>query len=176
MQRAFFELFAASPDHEGGEVDCGAVQAPTIELEQPLSIDISGSGCIAVLDRGGLRLVLSGRDPEALDRPARACRFFEEHPLLLFDDGLLKTPTGERQAGATPTDFAVAPSGSVYVIAGGVLERVGELPLRHEIEGTALATATGGVWVCGERAVLLRPEAPEIWSARPRPTASPRQH
>ena len=133
------------------------MQAPTIELEQPLSIDISGSGCIAVLDRGGLRLVLSGRDPEALDRPARACRFFEEHPLLLFDDGLLKTPTGERQAGATPTDFAVAPSDSVYVIAGGVLERVGELPLRHEIEGTALATATGGVWVCGERAVLLRP-------------------
>ena len=133
------------------------MHALSTRLEQPLSVDISGSGCIAVLDQDGERIVLSGRDPETLDRPARACRFFDEHPLLLFDDGLLKTPTGERQGGAGPTDFAVAPSGSVYVIAAGVLERVGELPLRHAIEGTALATATGGVWVCGERAVLLRP-------------------
>lgn len=133
------------------------MQALSTELEQPLSVDISDNGRIAVLDRGGVRLILSGRDPEALDRPARACRFFEEHPLLLFDDGLLKTATGERRGGAAPSDFAVAPSGSVYVIAGGMLERVGESPLKYEIGGTVLATASGGVWVCGERAVLLRP-------------------
>jgi hypothetical protein len=155
-------------------------------LEQPLSLDVSASGLMAVLDCGGRRLCL-GRDERppvahAIDFAARRCRFHGESIVLLGREGELRTvgtdgtPRGETRVRAGAVNLAVLHGGSVLVSYGrrggqahGItLERLGPTPLVHRdpilLDATGLAAEAGGFWLAGTgseapaaRAVCMRP-------------------
>jgi len=164
---------------------------PDHDLEQPLSLDVSGSGDIAVLDRGGRRLSFgrAGEAPRALDldAPAIRCRFLGDNLVLLDRDGVLRTlrpdgeTVGEVRVRAGAVNVAVTRGGGVLVSYGrrgtqehGVtLERLGTTPLQHKdevlLDATGLAVETGGYWIAGTgseapaaRVVRLRPVSPGL--------------
>jgi hypothetical protein len=155
-------------------------------LEQPLSLDVSSSGRMAVLDRGGGRLCLGreGRPPatHAVDFAATRCRFHGETVVLLGREGELRTigkdgaTIGDTRVRAGAVNLAVLRGGSVLVSYGrrggqahGItLERLGPTPLVYTdpilLDATGLAVESGGFWLAGTgsaspaaRAVRMRP-------------------
>jgi hypothetical protein len=158
-------------------------------LEQPLSLDVSPSGWMAVLDRGGRRLCLGreGRPPvtHAVGFAAARCRFRGENVVLLGREGELRTigrdgkTISEARVGTGAVNLAVLRGGSVLVSYGrrggqahGItLERLGPTPLVYKdpllLDATALAVESGGFWLAGTGS-----SAPAARALRMRPVAS----
>jgi hypothetical protein len=158
-------------------------------LEQPLSLDVSASGRMAVLDRGGGRLCFgrAGRPPTShtVDFAASRCRFYAESVVLLGREGELRTvgkdgaTIGETRVRAGAVNIAVLRGGSVLVSYGrrggqehGItLERLGPTPLVHRhatlLDATGLAVESGGFWLAGTGSV-----APAARAVRMRPVPS----
>jgi hypothetical protein len=155
-------------------------------LVQPLSLDVSPSSLMAVLDSGGRRLCFGreGRPPAAhdVDFAALRCRFHGESIVLLGPEGELRTvgtdglALGETRVRPGAVNLAVLRGGSVLVSYGrrggqahGItLERLGPTPLVHKdpilLDATGLAVESGGFWLAGTgsaapaaRAVRMRP-------------------
>jgi len=163
-----------------------AAPFPEQFLEQPLSLDVSPSGRMAVLDRGGRRLCF-GREgqPSAthdIEFAALRCRFHGETVVLLGREGELRTvgkdgvTVGETRVRPGAVNLAVLRSGSVLVsygrrggqVHGVTLERLGPTPLVYTdpilLDATGLAVESGGFWLAGTgsaapaaRAVRMRP-------------------
>ena len=123
-------------------------------LEQPLSLDLSASGRMVVLDRGGKRLCIGvpGGLATVVDirRRAARCRLHGESPILLSEDDMLiakwnklviarlriEMIEGEYAFveeedviigfGTPVTDVTVAPNGDIYVAdwGGGRIYRI----------------------------------------------------
>jgi hypothetical protein len=139
-------------------------------LEAPTAFAVSESGQVAVLDRGGARLLFGREEP--LETPATALAFHGDSVAVLFHDRVVTFGRDRGVVGAVPvregaTALAISFSGGVLVgygpsAHGVVVERLGENPLAlYKPTGfavRALAVDTGGFWMGGDtRLIGFRP-------------------